>query len=236
MNTAKSRRKGLVAAQRGADRRRRIIMASAAVAVLVVFAAVIGFELYRSQQHTTAVVVPKGATAQGIPIGNPKAAVTLDVYEDFQCPICKKFEQVSGPTIDKMIQSGAVRVMYHPLAFLNQMSSTNYSSRASAAAGCAAADGIYPKFARQLFIQQPPENGNGLPSETLISIGHAAGAGPDFDSCVRGDTYAGWSAQITEAASRAGVTGTPTVFANGHEVADRTPAGLQAAVAAAQPH
>lgn len=236
MSTTKSRRKGMVAAQRQADRRRGLMLASAAVAVLLLFAALIGYGLYRSQQAEDTGTAPPGATAQGVPIGNADAPVTIDLYEDFQCPVCKQFEQLTGPTIDQLIQQGTVRVIYHPLAFLNQMSSTKYSSRASAASGCAAAEGVYPEFAKQLFAQQPPEGGDGLPAETLIAVGRAAGAGPDFDNCVRQDTYAGWSTQLTEAASRAGVNGTPTVRIDGQDVADRTPAGLQAAVAAAQPH
>ncbi|HEY6423587.1 MAG TPA: thioredoxin domain-containing protein [Pseudonocardiaceae bacterium] len=230
------RRKGLVVAQREADRRRRLVLVSAAVAILVLVAAVIGFGLYRAQQHAAAVVVPRGATEQGIPIGNPGAGVTLDLYEDFQCPVCKQFEEVSGPTIDELIRAGTIRVIYHPVAFLDRMSTTTYSSRASAAAGCAAADGIYPKFATGLFTHQPPEGGVGLPTETVIALGEAAGAGPDFVSCVQNGTHAGWSRQLTDTASRNGVTATPTVRVNGHEVTDCTPAGLKAAIAAVHPH
>lgn len=233
MSAKQSRRKQPVAAIRTADRRRRLMLVSAAVGILVLFAALIGFGLYRGQE--TAVVVPPGATEQGVPVGNPDAAVTLDVYEDFLCPACAKFEQITGPTIDELVRAGTVRVVYHPVAFLDRLSSTDYSSRASAAAGCAAAAGVYPAFAAKLFEQQPPEGGDGLPPETLIAIGHAAGAGPDFDTCVQDGTYAAWTAQLTDTASRNGITGTPTVLVNGREVADRTPDGLRAAVAAAQP-
>ncbi|MGH3905659.1 MAG: DsbA family protein [Pseudonocardiaceae bacterium] len=233
MSAQKNRRKQPVAAIRAADRRRRLMLVSAAVGILVLFAAVIGFGLYRGQE--TAVVVPPGATEQGIPVGNPDAGVTLDVYEDFQCPVCAKFEQITGPTIDELVRAGTVRVVYHPVAYLDRMSSTEYSSKASAAAGCAAADGVYPEFATRLFAQQPPEGGDGLPPETLIATGHAAGAGPDFDTCVQDGSYAGWTAQLTDTASRNGVTGTPTVLVNGRELADRTPDGLRAAVTAAQP-
>jgi protein-disulfide isomerase len=212
------------------------MLISAAVGILVLFAAVIGFGLYRSQQsqHST-VVVPPGATTQGVPVGKADAAVNVDVYEDFQCPICAKFEQITGPALDELIRAGTVRAIYHPVAYLDRLSSTGYSSRASAAAGCAAAEGIYPKFATQLFKQQPPEGAAGLPLETLIAIGNAAGAGPDFGTCVRDGTYAGWTAQLTDSASRAGVMGTPTVLVNGQEVQDRTPDGLRAAVGAARP-
>ncbi|MGH4026348.1 MAG: DsbA family protein, partial [Pseudonocardiaceae bacterium] len=143
--------------------------------------------------------------------------------------------QITGPTVDELVRAGTARVVYHPVAYLDRMSSTEYSSRASAAAGCAAADGVYPKFATALFAQQPPEGGEGMPAQTLISIGQAAGAGPDFGTCVRDGTYAGWAGQLTDAASRSGITGTPTVLVNGREISDRTPDGLRAAVASAQP-
>lgn len=233
VSSSKSGRKQSVATIRGAERRRRLMLVSAAVGLLVLFAAVIGFGLYRSDH--AAVVVPQGATGNGIPVGKSDAPVTMDLFEDFQCPVCAKFEKVTGPTVDDLIHAGTVRVVYHPVAFLDRLSSTQYSSRASAAAGCAAVDGIYPKFAGALFTQQPPEGGDGLPTEKLISIGKAAGAGPDFAGCVQDGTFAGWTSQLTDAASRSGVTGTPTVLINGHQLQDRTPAGLRAAVAAAQP-
>ena len=233
MSSSTGRRKQSVAALREAQRRRRLMLVSAAVGILVLFAAVIGFGLYRGAQ--SAVIVPPGATEDGVPVGDSDAAVTIDLFEDFQCPVCAKFEQITGPTVDDLVRAGTVRVVYHPVAYLDRMSSTDYSSRASAAAGCAAAEGIYPKFATALFAQQPPEGGDGLPAQTLISIGEAAGAGPDFGTCVRDGSYAGWTAQLTDAASRSGITGTPTVLVNGRELADRTPDGLRAAVAAAQP-
>jgi len=233
VSSSKGPRKQPVAALRNAQRRRRLMLVSAAVGILVLFAAVIGYGLYRGER--SAVIVPPGATDDGIPVGNADAPVTIDLFEDFQCPICAKFEQITGPTVDELVRAGTARVVYHPVAYLDRMSGTEYSSRASAAAGCAAADRVYPKFATALFAQQPPEGGEGLPPQTLISIGEAAGAGPDFGTCVRDGTYAGWTAQLTDAASRSGITGTPTVLVNGREVSDRTPDGLRAAVAAAQP-
>lgn len=226
---------GLMAAQRSAERRRKLLLVSVAVAVLVVFAGAIGFGLYRTQQARTEVNVPTHATAVGVPIGKASAPATLDLYIDYQCPICKQFEQLTGPTIDQMVNQGTLRVVYHPVAFLDQSSSTNYSTRASAASGCAASDGVFPQFTKALYAQQPPEGGSGLPDSTLISLGRAAGAGDDFASCVQNGTYKGWTAHITDDASKRGVNGTPTLILNGKEIQDRTPEGLKAAVNAAQP-
>lgn len=224
-----------MAAQRRAEKRRSATLVGAAVAVLVVFAGAIGFGLYQAQQEPASAAVPPGATPQGIPVGSPDAPVTLDSYIDFQCPACAAFEQRTGDTIDQLVDSGMVRVIYHPVAYLDRFSSTEYSSRASAAAGCAAAAGIFPEFEERLFALQPPEGGDGLPAERLIEIGRSAGAGNDFAACVKQDRYEGWSQRLTEAASRAGINATPTVLVNGEQLQDLSPAGLRAAVEAAAP-
>lgn len=224
-----------MAAQRGAEKRRSAALVGAAVAVLVLFAGAIGFGLYRAQQEPVSAAVPPGATAQGIPVGSPDAPVTLDYYLDFQCPACKAFEQQTGDTIDALVDSGRARVIHHPVAYLDRFSSTEYSSRSSAAAGCAAAAGSFPEFEKRLFAVQPPEGGDGLPTEQLIEIGRAAGAGADFAECVRQGRYEGWSERLTEAASRAGFNSTPTVLVNGEPLQERSSAGLRAAVDAATP-
>lgn len=72
-----------------------------------------------------------------------------------------------------------------------------------------------------------------MSTEQLIELGRQAGAGDPFAACVRADRYAAWTDQVTDAASWAGVTGTPTVQVNGTEI-ERTPQALREAVLAAQ--
>jgi protein-disulfide isomerase len=204
----------------------------AAVVVVVLFAGAVGFGVYRAQQ-AAAVVVPPGATETGVPIGQANAPATVDIYLDFQCPVCRAYEQATGDTIDQLVASGAARVVYHPVAYLDRFSSTRYSSRSSAASGCAAAAGVFVPFAKLLYANQPPENGDGLTDQKLVELGAQAGAKGDFAACVADGRYARWSAAVTDAASRAGVTGTPTVLVNGVHV-DNTPEALRAAVANAR--
>ena len=205
------------------------------IVVVVLFAAAVGFGVYRSQQAAAGpAVVPPTATAEGVPIGRASAKATIDIYLDFQCPVCREYEQQSGATIDRMVASGQAKVVYHPIAILDRYSSTQYSSRASAASGCAAAAGVFPQYVKLLYANQPPENGDGLPAAQLVSLGQQAGAtGPDFASCVTDTTYRAWTASLTDQSSKAGVNGTPTVKVNG-QVVDNTDAALRAAVAAAQ--
>jgi protein-disulfide isomerase len=212
-----------------ATRRGPSTLTLVAVVVLVLFAGAVGFGVYRAQAGAGA--LPAGATAAGVAVGNPDAPVTIDLYLDFQCPACAQYEQQAGATIDELVASGRARVVYHPVAYLNRFSSTQYSSRSSAAAGCAADAGVLPRFAQLLFANQPPEGGAGLPDEQLVALGTQAGAGSGFAGCVQDGRYAGWTRSVTDAASRAGITATPTVLVNGREV-ERTAEALRAAVVA----
>ncbi|WP_280791051.1 thioredoxin domain-containing protein [Blastococcus sp. CT_GayMR16] len=51
---------------------------------------------------------------------------------------------------------------------------------------------------------------------------------------IRDLTYGDWVATSTDQASQEGVTGTPTVLVDGQDLTELSPAGLTAAVTAAQ--
>jgi protein-disulfide isomerase len=204
-----------------------------AVVVIVLFAGAVGFGIYRAQRGSGDVPIPAGGTSTSITVGQASAPATIDIYLDFQCPICKQYETQSGPTIDKLVAAGQAKVVYHPVAFLDSYSSTQYSSRSSAASACAADAKVFPQYLTLLYNNQPPENGDGLPESQLVALGQQAGAGGDFAQCVQDNHYANWTKSVTDDASRAGVNGTPTIKVNGKDVGMTTDA-LTAAVAAAQ--
>jgi protein-disulfide isomerase len=54
-----------------------------------------------------------------------------------------------------------------------------------------------------------------------------------FGQCVNSGKYKPWVASVTDAASKAGVTGTPTVAVNNQVIANPTPDAIVAAVNAA---
>jgi protein-disulfide isomerase len=160
--------------------------------------------------------VPAGATpeADGIAVGD--GAVTVDAFIDFLCPFCRMFEQTAGPLLGAMVADGLATVVYHPMGFLDGLSSTRYSSRAAAASGCASDFEKFPQYAHALFENQPPEGGPGLSDAELIDIADAVGIPRDAVApCVTGGRYLDWVGYVTRVALARGISGTPSVFVEG---------------------
>ncbi len=217
------------AQQRAAERRRKSLLAGLVAGVVLIAATIIALAVYNGQRPKD-VAIPKGGDRTGITLGKSTAKTRIDVYADFICPYCKLFEEQSGAALAKWITDGTAKVTYHPIAFLDDQSSTRYATRASSAAACAADEGKFAEFTSGAYARQPKEGTAGLSDDQLIGIGTAAGAGSSFGSCVKGGTYKGWVAQITEAASKSGVNGTPTVLVNGAKLPQPTVAALTEAV------
>jgi protein-disulfide isomerase len=177
--------------------------------------------------------VPAGATAEGDGILVGRGPVRVDLFIDFLCPFCRQFELASGETLASLAADGRASLAYHPMNFLDQASTTNYSTRAAAASGCAADRGRFVEYAHALFVGQPHEGGPGLSDTELVDLAGVAGlAEPEFAACVAGGPYLDWPSYVTARASQAGVSGTPTVLVAGADVSPE-PDSIAAAVAQA---
>ncbi len=80
---------------------------------------------------------------------------------------------------------------------------------------------------------QPAEGLARAEPDRPIQLGGQAGAGPGFAACVRSGRYEPWAAEVTDQASKEGLPGTPTMKANGREIATPTPDAVRSAAAAA---
>jgi protein-disulfide isomerase len=163
--------------------------------------------------------LPAGATDQGDGIMIGQGPVRVDAFIDFLCPFCRRFELSSGSTLGRLVAEGQVSLVYHPMNFLDEASTTNYSTRAAAASGCAADGGRFVEYAHALYVNQPPEGGPGLSDADLADIGHAVGlAGAAFTACISDPPYLDWPSYVTERAVALGVEATPTVLVAGSAV------------------
>lgn len=234
------------AAANASERRRENIMRfSIGAVVLLVVVGIIGAALWTTNKSSTVAagdtVLPTGVSEPefGAAVG-PEGVPVLDVYEDFQCPACVATEQRLGATIAELVASGQVRVVYHPMNFLDRNLGNTSSTDATAAFGCAVDAGKTLEYHNTVFTNAPETEGTGYTIDQLKSFGPLAGIEGDalttFDACVTAGTYNGWGNLSNEAASNKGVTATPTYFLNGEKLDNTALASgdaLRAAVAAA---
>ncbi|MDQ0000250.1 MULTISPECIES: DsbA family protein [Pseudarthrobacter] len=178
-------------------------------------------------------VVAPGAEAEA---GKP---VKVVLYIDFICPVCKNFEAQYNEQLTSLRNEGKISVEYRALGFLDNRSSTNYSSRAANAAACVVNESPekYAEFVDSLFANQPAEGGAGISDNDLKKMATDIGAKP-IDTCIDDKTYRPFVKFTTKQAAAIGVTGTPTVFVDGQQwgkgASAQTPFPefLQAAIAA----
>lgn len=220
--------------ERRRERTLRFSIAAAVLAAVVIIAVAVN-----ASRDGGAVNLPSDVSADdaGIVVGDPDAPVTIDNWIDFLCPHCQEFEETNGEAVDELVDSGDVKVVYHPLTFTG----ATYSARANSAFACAADEGQANEFLKAAFNTQiqsasPVQWSN----DDLKQIGEDAGVGGDFAACVDDGTYESWTDTVDDAAREAEVTGTPTLFIDGPALDEpelmneRTPDGIRNAVEAAK--
>jgi protein-disulfide isomerase len=216
---------------------------AALVVVAVVVAIVIG-NASKSGSSTSATGNPVpagvvGGTGGGILANTAtfkSTAPTLDVYEDFQCPLCGELEKALGPQIKTLADAGQIKLVVHMMSFLDGNLSNDSSTRSANAAACAADAGKFLAFHAAVFAVQPTKEGAGYTDAQLTAAAQSAGiSGPalvTWQKCVTTAQHAQYVTDVETAAGKAGVTGTPTVKLNGTDISKNltTPASLVAAV------
>jgi protein-disulfide isomerase len=146
-------------------------------------------------------------------LGSADAPLTVIEYGDFQCPVCRLFEEETFPAIkSEYIDTGKVRWVYrhYPLRTVHPQ-----AEGAARASECAAAQGRFWSYHAALFANQPA-----LLADDLR--GYAVELGIDqqpFAACQESEAVAARVQRDVDSGRLLGVTGTPTFFLRGERVA-----------------
>jgi protein-disulfide isomerase len=185
------------------------------VALVVVVGA--SFSYFGSKGSTTAAIPASVSKTDGYGIvfnADVPNVPTIDIYEDFQCPVCARFSAINGITIEKAIEEKKAKVVYHTLSFLG-----TESVLAANAGACAADEDKFLAFHKAFYTNQPAENAGAINATFLKALGASIGITSDkFATCVDNGGYSDWVKNVAEAGSKANVNSTPTVFVNGKEI------------------
>ena len=203
-----------MAKQPGKDNFTRNLVIAVVVGVLLIMLV----PTLLSRQTDSSASIPANVSADrgyGVVFNGELTGVpVVDIYEDFQCPVCAQFTQLNGPYIESLIAEKKATVVYHTLSFLGPE-----SVNAANAAACSADEGKFLDFHRLLMMNQKQENSGAWDNTFLASLGQTAGiTSQKFSSCVNKGKYLGWVSNVAAAGAKANVNSTPTVFVNGKEI------------------
>ena len=180
------------------------------VALVVVVGA--GISIFNNTSKKAAVLPSAASVKDGYGIVfNEGLTPVIDVWEDFQCPYCKFFEDAMGDYLGTLIREKQAEVTYHVASFLGQE-----SVRASNAANCAVPEGRFIEYHRALFDIQGGENSGLFSNKNLVEIGTRLGiTSESFANCVNNNESGDVVENVASSMKKNGVEGTPTVFING---------------------
>ena len=247
---AREKARALRNEHRKKDRRRRLFLqGSLALFVIVIVA---GIALVVSNGIRPPSPGPLNMESDGIKIGsgfkalstpalkpgehpvpsktNAKDVIAIQIYLDYQCPICGAFEKTNSAQISTWVKTGAATLEIHPISILDRVSlGTKYSTRSANAAACIAnfSPNNYFDFSSLLFAHQPAENTNGLSDAQIISLVKKVNPSKlgSIETCIANQTFKSWVNAATTRATTGPITGTnvdkvsgtPTVIINGQQ-------------------
>jgi protein-disulfide isomerase len=173
---------------------------------------------------------PAGVAAEGFVLGRSDAPVTIDLYEDFQCPACEAWGRDVFPRLAaNELAAGTVKVVFNDMAFLGPE-----SADAGRAAYAASRQGRFWDMWATLYANQGRENSGAFSRARLIAMADQLGLDVAlFESDM--DSSAAVQAVETSrrAASDAGVTSTPTLIVAGQRIGSAHDYGQVAAAISA---
>ena len=154
-----------------------------------------------------------GIPQNGTTLGKASAPVTIYLYEDFQCPFCRKFSGETFPElVNQDVRDGKVKLVSETLTSLGPDSEE--AARAALAAG--EQDRYWPYYSL-LFNNQGAENSGYVTGEFLKHLAQKT-PGLDVSQWNAERTQRSFDSELEAAQARArsdGVNATPTLVISG---------------------
>lgn len=229
-SSAGNRQAKIKAAQKATSSGPNKIVIATVVAIVAIVAVVAGVIIANQQSQpdtATGNAVPAAAAGMGEGYVANKdvtlvsGAPTVDIYEDFQCPVCGQLESVIGQTVRDLADAGKIKLVYNFKTIIDGNLNTDYSLKSANAALCAADAGQFEKYHQEVYANQPQKEGAGWTDAQLRTFAENAGiTGTALDTwqqCYDKGTYDNYVRSVDEASSKKGVNATPTVYINGTE-------------------
>lgn len=152
-------------------------------------------------------------------LGDPNAPVKIDVYEDFQCPACRRYSLETEPLIVKnLVATGKVYYVFHHYPFLDGpgAGSNGESDQSASASMCASEQDKFWEMRDTIFANWNGENQGAFDDRRLAAFAETTGLDMTaFNACFEAKKYTAEIQADFDKGNEVGVQGTPSVFVNG---------------------
>ncbi|WP_433325656.1 DsbA family protein [Spirillospora sp. CA-294931] len=164
----------------------------------------------------------------------------VEVYEDFACPSCGKFDEKHDPMLKELAVGGKAKVVFRPMVIFGEGTEPMHgnSLRAASALRCLGDGARWLSYQDVLYDHQPPsETTRGYETADLVSYARPLGVtGADFEKCVKEQRQADRVRAASKGYLSAGIQGTPSVRVNGRTLSTsdtQTPEAMRRAIESA---
>jgi protein-disulfide isomerase len=146
------------------------------------------------------------------PLGKKDANITVIEFADYRCPFCHKFHQ---ETFDKLltnfINTGKAKYLFKDFV-VNDRDEYKGSMQAAVASHCAAEEGKYWEYLKEIYKNFKPEPQHWVTLDSLVQFANNVQIQDiqKFKSCVESNKYQNQIQESGSLAKQLGITGTPS--------------------------
>jgi len=205
-------------------RRRLITIGSITIGAALVVFAVVWPQIKSVGEIIPVTPLTDLPNPNGLSLGEADAPVTIDVFEDFQCPSCQYYtESIQPLIIQNLAAPGKVRYVFHQYPFIDGAGARNggESDQAANASMCANEQGRFWDMQAILYVNWNGENQGNLSNRRLQAMAESIGLDMgSFNDCFRVNKYESDIQADFDLGNEMGVSGTPSVFVDGNKVGE----------------
>ena len=146
------------------------------------------------------------------PLGNEDADITFIEFADYRCPFCHKFhEETFDKVVTNIINTGKAKFLFKDFV-VNDRGEYKGSMQAAVATHCAAEQGKYWEYSKEVFKNFKPEPQHWVTLDSLITFANNTQIQDigKFKSCVESNKYQNQIQESGSLAKQLGITGTPS--------------------------
>lgn len=187
---------------------------------ILVVALVVGFIMYNNRTVTSPIAAPAvpAAWINRTTLGNPEAKITIQAWEDFLCPHCKRWNTDVQPKLfDAYIKTGQARLEFHQFPL---QSHNPGATMAALSSECAADQNAFWPYHDKLFeVQEQGQDAYTMEKLTSYARELHLEETP-FIQCMSSLQHQSDIAESVAKALKLGLNSTPSVLINDQVMAD----------------